>query len=70
MAHPVPERCRGQRGSGAQARQALLSWQKDASLAAVRDPRALRKLPEAEQVAWLNLWAQVDALLHLATPGK
>jgi serine/threonine-protein kinase len=52
-----------QPGTAAQVRQSLLHWQKDPDLAAVRDPGALDKLPEAEQVAWLNLWAQVDALL-------
>jgi hypothetical protein len=45
------------------SRQMLLHWQKDTDLAAVRDPYLLRNLPEAEQVAWRNLWAQVDALL-------
>jgi Tfp pilus assembly protein PilF len=43
-------------------RQTLLHCQKDPDLATVRDPDSLRKLPEAEQVAWLNLWAQVDVL--------
>jgi hypothetical protein len=36
----------------------------------VRDPAALGKLPEAEQVAWLNLWAGVDALLARARADK
>jgi hypothetical protein len=45
------------------SRQALLQWRKDADLAAVRDPEALGQLPEAEQVAWRNLWAHVAALL-------
>jgi hypothetical protein len=45
-------------------RAALLRhWQKDPDLAPVRDPGALGKLPEAEQVAWRNLWSQVDTLL-------
>jgi serine/threonine-protein kinase len=58
-------------GAGAQVRQNLLHWRKeDADLAAVRDPALLSKLPEAEQVAWLNLWAQVDALLTRTRPGK
>jgi hypothetical protein len=53
------------------SRQALLHWRKDPDLAAVRDPAALPKLPEAEQVAWLNFWPQVDALLaRTAGPGK
>jgi tetratricopeptide (TPR) repeat protein/tRNA A-37 threonylcarbamoyl transferase component Bud32 len=43
--------------------QALMHWRRDADLAAVRDPGELGKLPEAEQVAWLGLWAQVDSLL-------
>jgi hypothetical protein len=30
----------------------------------------LRKLPEAEQVAWRNLWAQVDALVARVKPHK
>jgi Flp pilus assembly protein TadD len=33
-----------------------------ADLAAVRDPDLLGKLPESEQAAWSNLWAQVEAL--------
>jgi tetratricopeptide (TPR) repeat protein/tRNA A-37 threonylcarbamoyl transferase component Bud32 len=57
-------------GSAEQVRKALLYWQQDADLAAVRDPAALGKLPEAEQVAWRNLWAQVDALLARSGPGK
>jgi hypothetical protein len=57
-------------GAAQQSRQTLQHWQKDADLAAVRDPAALGKLPEAEQVAWLNLWAGVDALLAPARPGK
>jgi hypothetical protein len=52
------------------SRQALLHWQMDRDLAAVRDPAALHKLPEAEQVAWRNLWAQVDALLARTRPRK
>jgi hypothetical protein len=51
-------------------RRTLLHWQKDPDLATVRDPDSLRKLPEAEQVAWGNLWAQVDALLARSSPGK
>ena len=45
-------------------------WQEDADLATVRDRDALRKLPEAEQVAWRNLWAQVNTLLARTRPGK
>jgi hypothetical protein len=56
--------------SGKPSYQALLHWRKDSDLAAVRDPAALGKLPEAEQVAWRNLWAQLDAVLARVKPGK
>jgi hypothetical protein len=58
-----------QRAAVERARKALLHWLRDADLAGVRDPAALGKLPEAEQVAWRNLWAQVEALLARST-GK
>ena len=32
-------------------------------LAGVRDPEALIKLPQEEQKAWRDLWADVDTLL-------
>jgi hypothetical protein len=51
-------------------RQTLLHWQKDTDLAAVRDPGLLHKLPEAEQVAWGNLWSRVAALLARTRPEK
>src|SRR5207249_340356 len=57
-------------GIDEQVRRTLLHWQKDTDLAAVRNPDALGKLPEAEQVAWMNLWAGVDALLARTRPGK
>jgi Flp pilus assembly protein TadD len=53
----------GSSSAANQSRETLLRWRKDADLASVRDPELLLKLPEAEQVAWRNLWAQVDALL-------
>jgi tetratricopeptide (TPR) repeat protein len=46
-----------------QVRRVLLQWRRGSDLAATRDPSLLARLPEAEQVAWLNLWARVDALL-------
>jgi tetratricopeptide (TPR) repeat protein len=49
--------------SGKPSYRALRHWRQGADLAGVRDPALLGKLPEAEQVAWRNLWAQVDALL-------
>jgi hypothetical protein len=57
-------------GALAQSRRAPLHWQEDAGLATVRDPAALAKLPEAEQVAWRNLWAQIDSLLARIGPGR
>jgi hypothetical protein len=57
-------------GSSEQVLKALQHWRTDSDLAAVRDPAALAKLHEAEQVAWLNLWAQVDSLLARTTPSK
>jgi hypothetical protein len=52
------------------AREALLHWQKDPDLAAVRDREHLAKLPEAEQVAWGNLWVWVEDLLARHKPRK
>jgi hypothetical protein len=54
----------------AQVQRKLRHWQKGADLAAVRDPAALRKLPESEQVAWRNLWAEVDSLLARFRPSR
>jgi tetratricopeptide (TPR) repeat protein len=50
-------------GAAQRSRQSLAHWLKDPDLAAVRDQGRLAGLPEAERVAWRNLWAQVDALL-------
>jgi hypothetical protein len=52
------------------SRQALLHWQRDADLAAVRDRDLLAKLPEAERTAWANLWGHVDILLARHQPGR
>jgi tetratricopeptide (TPR) repeat protein len=59
-----------QPGVAGPVRQSLLHWQKDPDVAAVRDPVALRKLPEAEQAAWRNLWAHVAALLARTKPAR
>jgi hypothetical protein len=52
----------------------LRYWQAGTSLATVRDPAALAKLPEEERAAWTRLWADVQALLERAdgkgTKGK
>ena len=39
----------------------LRECKEDPALAGVRDPEALAKLPEAEQVEWKAFWAEVDA---------
>jgi serine/threonine-protein kinase len=59
-----------QAGTAEELRKALILWQKDPDLAAVRDRDVLDKLPDAERVAWQNLWAQVDALLERGRPGQ
>jgi hypothetical protein len=49
-----------------EAQQALRYWQKDADLAGIRDKAALAKLPEEEQKAFAQLWADVAATLQKA----
>jgi hypothetical protein len=55
-------------GQAAQARQALLYWQKDAGLASLRDKDALAQLPLEERQACQGLWADVQTLLAKAQP--
>ncbi len=38
----------------------LLQWRDDPSLASVRDPQLLAKLPAKEQQAWQEFWAQLS----------
>src|SRR5262249_46801032 len=45
----------------------LLGWQTDPTLAGVRDPAVLAKLPDAEREQWQRLWVDVAAL-HAADP--
>jgi eukaryotic-like serine/threonine-protein kinase len=45
-------------------------WRKDSDLAALRNPDALAKLPEAEREDWLALWDEVDALIRKAGEAK
>jgi eukaryotic-like serine/threonine-protein kinase len=52
-----------------QVRKALLTWQSDKDLSAVRDTKALAKLPNAERESWHKLWRDVEALL-VSDPGK
>lgn len=42
--------------------QTAQAWSMNASLAAVRDPLILDKLPEAERAAWGNLWSDIKLL--------
>ncbi len=46
--------------------QTLQHWKTDPDLAGLRDPEALKRLPEAEQNSCRALWAEVDALLAKA----
>ncbi len=41
----------------------LRGWQREADLAAVREPELLRQLPEEEQKQWQRLWTEVEELL-------
>jgi serine/threonine-protein kinase len=45
----------------AAVRQTLRVWQVGPGLAGVRDPAALARRPEAERVAWRQLWEEVGA---------
>jgi hypothetical protein len=51
------------------AMQTLKHWQEDADLAGIRDKDAVTKLPEAEQVAFRKLWADVDEVLKRSKDG-
>jgi tetratricopeptide (TPR) repeat protein len=53
----------GQSRNQQRVRQRLLDWQGDPSLAGLRDPAALARLPASEQQACKQLWAEVQALL-------
>jgi hypothetical protein len=48
----------------------LEHWQVDDDLTTVRDPNALRDLPEDEQRAWQALWRDVAALLQKVPPAR
>jgi hypothetical protein len=49
--------------------QNLQHWKADADLAGIRDETAIKSLPEAEQKACREMWAEVDALLAQARAG-
>jgi hypothetical protein len=48
--------------------QTLKRWQKDRSLACVRDQDGLLKLSEMERQPWRKLWDNVDDLLAKVAP--
>jgi Tfp pilus assembly protein PilF len=48
-------------------RQKMVHWQQNADLASVRDRDALDRLPEAERMAWYQLWDDVTGLLKKVT---
>jgi hypothetical protein len=50
------------------AAQTLRHWQRNADLQGVRDVDALARLPKAERDAWLDLWADVEALRARVQP--
>jgi tetratricopeptide (TPR) repeat protein len=50
--------------------QVLQFWQRDASLAGVRDPAGLAGLPQAERAAWQKLWQEVEAVLAGASASE
>jgi tetratricopeptide (TPR) repeat protein len=52
----------------AAVRRTLAHWQKDSDLAGLRDAAAVANLPETEQKAWRQLWADVAALRKQAQP--
>jgi tetratricopeptide (TPR) repeat protein len=45
----------------------LQHWQGDSDLAGVREAKALEALPEVERKPWVDLWAEVAALLARAS---
>jgi serine/threonine-protein kinase len=49
--------------------ETLQHWKTDPDLTGLRDPEAVKRLPEAEQSACRALWAEVDALLTKARAG-
>jgi serine/threonine-protein kinase len=49
-------------GEGNQRTQALRDWRADPALAGVRDKEGLAKLPPAERLGWIKLWAEVEQL--------
>jgi serine/threonine-protein kinase len=61
---------KGNSKASKEAREKLLHWQKDVDLTGVREEKELAKLPEAEQQAWRQFWAEVTAVLERAKATK
>jgi tetratricopeptide (TPR) repeat protein len=51
-------------GDGQLLAQSVANWQTDSTLASVRDPEALAKLPAAQRDEWQQLWADVAAIAN------
>ena len=51
----------------ASAIQTLQHWKTDSDLAGIRDPEALKRLPESEQKSLRALWSEVDGTLKRAS---
>jgi tetratricopeptide (TPR) repeat protein len=68
-------RAKAQRGTDVQPdlfniRKTLEHWQRDPDLASVRGEASLARLPEAEQLPWHHLWADVEnTLAHRLLQG-
>jgi serine/threonine-protein kinase len=57
-------------GSPALVVEKLRHWQSDPDLAGLREPEALKRLPEEERAAGARLWADVAALRKSAAQAK
>jgi serine/threonine-protein kinase len=53
-----------------EVQRVLLHWQRDPDLEGVRDPERLAQLPQAEQDAWRDLWAEVGKMLQRVQTEK
>jgi hypothetical protein len=51
-----------QKGAVPKVRATIEEWLTDSDLSCVRDDTEIRKLPEAEQAGWRNLWGEMKKL--------
>jgi serine/threonine-protein kinase len=70
LAHEVRRLTGPSPDSASNAWYFLNYWRKDPDFSGIRDKQHLARLPEAEQVAWNNFWAHVDALIDRHKPSK